>query len=43
MTPPAELPTEEPGGTQFRFSAQDLVELGVAYALILAAIWTLNP
>ena len=26
-----------------RFAVQDLVEFCVAYGLILAAIWTLNP
>ena len=26
-----------------RFPTRDLVELGVAYALILATIWTVNP
>ena len=31
------------GGNQTRFAARDLVEFGVAYGLILAAIWTLNP
>ena len=37
------LTTAQPGENRIPFASRDLVEFGVAYALILAAIWTLNP
>jgi Type II CAAX prenyl endopeptidase Rce1-like len=42
MTTVGELTTAQPRENQARFPARDLVEFGVAYGLILAAIWTLN-
>ena len=42
MSTAGALTTPQPGKIR-RFAARDLVEFGVAYGLILAAIWTLNP
>jgi hypothetical protein len=43
MTAEGPLTTALPEQDQIRFPTRDLVELGMAYALILAAIWTVNP
>src|SRR6202167_4592792 len=43
MTTAGALTTTQPRESHGRFPARDLVEFGVAYGLILAAIWTLNP
>jgi hypothetical protein len=37
------LTTAQPGENQISLAARDLAEFGVAFGLILAAIWTLNP
>jgi hypothetical protein len=43
MTTAATFTATQPAENQIQFPARDLVEFGVAYGLILAAIWTLNP
>ena len=43
MSTAGALTTAQPGENQIPFAARDLVEFGVAFGLILAAIWTLNP
>ena len=43
MTTAATFTATQPAENQIQFPARDLVEFGVAYGLIMAAIWTLIP